>query len=146
MSGTDARGTAHPQPLIAPVGTLSARPPRNPTRASKANPSAAGLTDLRAFAPRLTGIRLTSLAAASALGEPALLQPAALSAAAGDGGGLNSPKVSGLAWRSGASCGQDGFTSWRGRQLDVNVGFVQHDTWDRMFTYLRSGWFKGVVM
>jgi hypothetical protein len=28
MSGTDARGTAHPQPLIVPVGTLGPTTPK----------------------------------------------------------------------------------------------------------------------
>jgi hypothetical protein len=56
---------------------------------------------------------------------------------------ISTPRVSGLAWRSGASCGQDGFAGWRGRALDV--GFVEHDTWDLMYTHLRGGWFKSVV-
>src|SRR4051794_18483320 len=35
MSGTDARGRTHPQPLTTPVDTLPGRPPRNPIRATK---------------------------------------------------------------------------------------------------------------
>jgi hypothetical protein len=100
--------------------------------------STTGLPDLRSFTPRLQGVQLASLRAT----PPELLHQVA---ASGTSDAVDSPQVSGLAWRSGASCGQIGFTGWRNRELDVYVGFVQHDTWDRMFQHLRSNWFKSVV-
>jgi hypothetical protein len=109
---------------------------------SKIRPTTAGLPDLSSFAPRLQGVRLASLGQTAAPDEP--MAQLASNPSVGSGG-LDSPRVSGLTWRSGASCGQDGFTGWRGRALDAHVGFVQHDTWERMFTYLRGGYFKSFV-
>jgi hypothetical protein len=103
--------------------------------------SAAALPDLGVIAPRLQGVQLASLRAASAA-SPRSMTAASLAASAGSSL-ISTPRVSGLAWRSGASCGQDGSAGWRGRALDV--GFVEHDTWDWMYTRLRGGWFKSVV-
>jgi hypothetical protein len=57
---------------------------------------------------------------------------------------VNTPVVSGLPWRSGASVDSPfvDFAGWRGRRLDANVMFVAtHDSWASMtqwFTGLRS--------
>ena len=50
---------------------------------------------------------------------------------------VNSPIVSGLPWRSGASADAD-FGTWRGRELNVRVGFIQHDSFDVMREQLRA--------
>jgi hypothetical protein len=55
------------------------------------------------------------------------------------------PIVSGLSWRSGASCSEEPFEGWRGRELDVNVSFVAHKTWGDMFKRLRGAWYRRVV-
>lgn len=135
--------------MVAAVGQANAAggfgvglPPAMTAVQSQVRPStASGLPDLRSFAPRLQSVQLANLSVA--MPNPEQHRGYDL-AALGDADG-GSPRVSGLAWRSGASCSQYGFTSWRGRALDVYVGFVEHATWDRMFQHLRSNWFKGVV-
>ena len=61
--------------------------------------------------------------------------------AEGFSAGVDTPTVSGLAWRSGAS-EEAGFGDWRGRRLDVRVVFVEHDTWAEMLSFLRNGYFR----
>jgi hypothetical protein len=67
-----------------------------------------------------------------------------------EGVALNSPIVSGLAWRSGASSNVDGtdeteFGEWRGRRVDVHVLFVEHDDWAQMTRFLTGSFFRGRV-
>ncbi|HEX8375114.1 MAG TPA: hypothetical protein VF606_08035 [Geminicoccaceae bacterium] len=82
--------------------------------------------------------RLAALAglAGLALG---LLAPAPAPAA-----GVDAPRVSGMAWRSGASILPEGagFAAWRGRPLDARVLFVPHRTWDQMRDQLRGDHFR----
>jgi hypothetical protein len=55
---------------------------------------------------------------------------------------LEAPVLSGLPWRSGSSCPEHGLAQWRGRALDVVVGFVEHDTWAAMLKHLRGSYFR----
>jgi hypothetical protein len=59
---------------------------------------------------------------------------------------LSSPRVSGLAWRSGASCPETGLGTFRGRRLDVNVAFAgPHETWDAMLDHFSTSRFKALA-
>ncbi len=63
---------------------------------------------------------------------------------------LNSPTVSGLRWRSGASSNVAGtdeteFGAWRGRAVDAHVLFVEHDDWEEMTLFLIGPFFRGRV-
>jgi hypothetical protein len=63
-----------------------------------------------------------------------------------DAAEITSPILSGLPWRSGASCGEPGFAAWRGgRALDVNVSFVRHASWQEMFSFLSTAYYRGVA-
>lgn len=50
---------------------------------------------------------------------------------------IDSPILSGLPWRSGASADPD-FGTWRGRRLDVRVVFIEHDSFDMMRKKLKG--------
>ena len=56
---------------------------------------------------------------------------------------VDTPKVSGMSWRSGVSSTASGFAAWRGRPLDAKVLFAPHATWDQMTSHLRGGHFRG---
>jgi hypothetical protein len=65
---------------------------------------------------------------------PSPRRPAGVAAQAG----LDSPIVSGLTWRSGATCGDAAFAAWRKRKVDVVHSFIPHKTWDMMSQQLRE--------
>jgi hypothetical protein len=119
-----------------------------------AGPLPAGLAalGLGAVAPGLSGLSPAPLrpatvpdggapSAADALAWLAAAKSSSSSAADSPSG----PRPSGLSWRSGASCSASGFAGWRGRAMDVHVGFTEHDTWDRMLKHFRGGYFRGFV-
>jgi hypothetical protein len=66
---------------------------------------------------------------------------ALLPGGAADAASIDTPLVSGLAWRSGAD-GDHDIGGWRGRPLDVRVIFVGHKSWDEMFQKSSSKYFK----
>lgn len=85
-------------------------------------------------------------------GLAARLAVVAVTAAAGLALGLSAPPAanamevgtpitSGLSWRSGAAA-DESFGRWRGRDLDVRVVYVQHDSFSRMYAQLRNAFFK----
>ena len=84
----------------------------------------------------LLGLLGAGLAALAGLAAGLATPPAA-------GAEVDTPRVSGLPWRSGASAGAD-FGAWRGRPLDVRVLFVRHDTWAEMLSFVRTTYFRGV--
>ena len=43
--------------------------------------------------------------------------------------------ISGLPWRSGAACGGPAFGAWRGRKLDVHVGWAPTTSWPDIAAY-----------
>jgi hypothetical protein len=51
---------------------------------------------------------------------------------------LDSPKVSGLAWRSGLACGDAARADWRGRALDTSWFGVTNASWAQMVRQTRS--------
>lgn len=55
------------------------------------------------------------------------------------------PNVSGLRWRSGASCGVGAFETWRGRRLDVTGTGIRQKSFELMLASLRTSEFKAVV-
>lgn len=58
---------------------------------------------------------------------------------------LSSPKISGLSWRSGASCADPAFAAWRGRAVDAHVLFAPSASWQATLDYFGGGFFKGRV-
>jgi hypothetical protein len=72
----------------------------------------------------------------------AILASSAITSAAD----LSSPIVSGLPWRSGASCADSLYAFWRGgRRLDANVVFAPAASWTAMEDYAKSPSFRGKV-
>jgi hypothetical protein len=57
----------------------------------------------------------------------------------------NTPKVSGLPWRSGGTSPDGSFGTWRGRPMDVIVTFVEHTSWDSMRKKLASKTFRNLA-
>lgn len=49
---------------------------------------------------------------------------------------------SGLPWQSGGRCEEAAFAAWRGRPLDAQLLFVQHDTWEMMRRALSNSSFR----
>lgn len=48
--------------------------------------------------------------------------------------------ASGLPWKSGAACSGTEFTSWRGRKMDVGIGWAPQESWSSLVRYFqRSG-------
>lgn len=84
-------------------------------------------------------LRLAALAVA-----PGLSAAVRLDALAGPVqlAGLSSSRPSGLAWRSGASCADNGTPAWRQRPFDVQTTFVEHDTWEMMRDHMAGNWFR----
>lgn len=52
---------------------------------------------------------------------------------------------SGLAWVSGAACPSDDFETFRGRPLDVQVGYIRFNTWHSMVNVIGSWEFDRFV-
>lgn len=46
---------------------------------------------------------------------------------------------SGLAWDSGGACADPSFESWRGRPLDVHIGYAPWNTWSNMLAWIKKG-------
>jgi hypothetical protein len=68
------------------------------------------------------------------------------SLAAASAADLDSPIVSGLPWRSGASCADATYAAWRGgRRLDANVAFFPAATWAAMEDQAATSSFRGKV-
>src|SRR6476469_1956183 len=68
------------------------------------------------------------------------------SLAAASAADLDSPIVSGLPWRSGASCADPTSAAWRGgRRLDANVAFFPAATWAAMENQAGTSSFRGRV-
>lgn len=127
--------------------------------------AAAGLDAFGEDAPRLVEPRIGGPAALDGadlvpsllpvgLGVPdrslAALVTAALDTAAASAGSgparAAAPKlgaiVSGLTWRSGASCGPGAFETWRGRKLDVTAVSVGRRDWATMIRNIGEPTFK----
>lgn len=126
---------------------------------SEALPAAAGLAPAMTVQPSLDAIVPSPLAPAlqlAALPGLRLADPIAADPSAGDAmDGLlheiarKKPKqsssgghggASGLPWKSGAACSGTDFTSWRGRKMDVGVGWAPQESWSSLVRYFqRSG-------
>jgi hypothetical protein len=78
---------------------------------------------------------LSPTSTASASAQPL---PAVPLAQASGGGGLSTPMVSGLPFRSGASFDVDCIAQIRGRPLDVNLSFLGHKSFPALVSYAAS--------
>ena len=122
--------------LAVPLGTALAAPAAGVPAASPSPVSplpAVPLAPAEGAGPVPSGDTPT---AAQAQPLPAAAAPA--------GGGLGTPLVSGLPWRSGATGG--GFpclAQLRGRPLDAITTFVPHDSFPAMVRFTGGGWTRG---
>jgi hypothetical protein len=139
LLGATALGGGEARAALGGDGEAADWPEPRPVEAAAHRAPADGLL-LLGPSRVLPGPRAAMLEAAAPL---RLLAPGAL--AASPAAYVNTPIVSGLPWRSGATSTDGSFGVWRGRPMDVIVTFVEHTSWASMYKKLRSKTFRGLA-
>ena len=95
---------------------------------------AAPVVDPGRFATAAPGVPSAALRSPSPASTPERNQASSLPAPASLRAGQPGP-YSGLPWHSGAACGDSSFAAWRGRKLDMTVGWAPQGSWSEYTNY-----------